>query len=82
MFDYFGLDAAMANIPVLQLNVSHKDFGSFAKSKDNPHIEKYLLRSNLISFLAKMIIIDEMLIHKGRKYSKMLKNCYLNNSGT
>ena len=78
----FGLDAAMADIPVMQLNISEKDFGSFAKLKENPHIEKYLLNSNLISNYSvqeKITISDEVIL-KSMKYSQSLKKWCLNNT--
>ena len=78
----FGLDAAMADVPVMQLNISEKDFGSFAKLKENPHIEKYLLNSNLISNYSvqeKITISDEVIL-KSMKYSQSLKKWCLNNT--
>ena len=78
----FGLDAAMADVPVMQLNISEKDFGSFAKLKENPHIVKYLLKSNLISNYSgqeKITISDEVIL-KSMKYSQSLKKWCLNNT--
>ena len=79
----FGLDAALADTPVLQLNITEKYFGTYAKSTKNPHIEKYLLRSSLVSNFTgqEKIVMNETTISKGKKYSQELKSWCLNNPG-
>ena len=79
----FGLDAAMAGAPVLQLSITEKYFGSYARTKKYYHIEKYLLRSDFVSDFTgdEKTVFSEEMISKAKKYSQMLKHWCLNNTG-
>lgn len=78
----FGLDAAMAGIPVLHLNITEKNFGSYARTKKYHHVKKYLIGNDLVSNFTGMqkTIFCNDTFSKSFKYSQMLKQWCLNNA--
>jgi hypothetical protein len=76
----FGLDAAMANIPILHLNLEFEEFKEFAIATKNPHVVKYLSSKDyVVNYTSNdKIIFNSNLIEKCQKYSDNLRNWCLN----
>jgi hypothetical protein len=76
----FGLDAAMAGKPVMQLDILGERFGTFVRYSKNPHIEKYLLNNHFTFKYSgiEVININQEMLDRCQKYSNNLRKWLLN----
>ena len=76
----FGLDASLARVPIMQLDLNSKKYPNYKIYKNNPHIKKYLLNSNYTFGYSgeEKFNLNYELLERTSKFSKSLSNWCLN----
>ncbi len=76
----FVLEAALLDVPILQLGLNALDYGDFGSWSNNPHIKKYLLINHSLTFNGNLEDLTKNIINPAmaKAYSRNLKEWILN----